>query len=118
MTDKDALLREALAMINNLGRREIYEYRAVEDLCARITAALADEPDGWISVSERLPECSSKKDSLGVEVLILPRLDEYGATAFFGRRVTNKPCFYKYGAVLDVTHWQPLPKIPKGADHD
>jgi hypothetical protein len=72
--------------------------------------------DAWIPVADGLPSCSRKPDSFGVEVLVWPRLDDVGGTAFFGRRVTSTPAFYKYGAVIHhVTHWQPLPAGPARA---
>lgn len=71
----------------------------------------------WISVTDKLPPCSRAPDSHGTEVLIWPRTDETGATAYFGRRITSKPWFYKYGATLDsVTHWQALPSGPAAED--
>lgn len=71
----------------------------------------------WISVKDRLPECDETPDSFGVQVLIWPHATFNGSadapTAFYGRRITNEPSFYLYGAVIDnVTHWMPLPKGP------
>ena len=68
----------------------------------------------WISVNEKLPRCSRDKDALGVEVLIWPRVNGE-ATAFFGRRATGSPDFYKYGACMPprIKFWMPLPKGPK-----
>lgn len=74
-------------------------------------------PSEWVSVETMLPE-PGKKDAHGVEVLIWPRdLGEpgaqFGATAFYGRRATNEPYFYKYGVVVHgVTHWRELPPAP------
>lgn len=72
----------------------------------------------WISVKKRHPKCSRNKDSLGIPVLIWPRnpQPEQGGIdghAYFGRRATGRPRFYKYGAEIQgVTHWMPLPDGP------
>jgi hypothetical protein len=72
-----------------------------------------DGRDAWISVVERLPKCSRTKGSMSVEVLVWPLTESGEATAFYGRRVTDTPAFYRYGAVINhVTHWQPLPAPP------
>lgn len=67
----------------------------------------------WILASKEKPPCSNDPDALGPEVLVWPRAD--GATAFYGRRATGKPEFYRFGAVVHVTHWMPLPYPPKVA---
>jgi hypothetical protein len=73
----------------------------------------------WISVEDKLPECSHKRDSRGVPVLIFPPVVEVGHadqyTAFYGCRVSRKPTFYLHGAPVRhrITHWMPLPKPPK-----
>jgi hypothetical protein len=68
---------------------------------------------GWISVDDRLPKCSMKPDSLGVEVIVYPKPEKGESTAFFGCRLTAEPDFYKYGSrVGGVTHWMPLPPSP------
>jgi hypothetical protein len=70
--------------------------------------------NGWIDVKKRKPKCSLKPGSLGVEVIIWPRCANGEATAFYGRRCTDKPTFYRYGAVIHgVTHWMELPEPPK-----
>jgi hypothetical protein len=70
----------------------------------------------WVSIKERLPKCDNEKDSFGVEVIVYPYIgdcDSAVGTAFFGKRITCNPSFYKYGALIDgITHWQPLPKAP------
>ena len=68
----------------------------------------------WINFPEKKPYCSRDKDALGTEVLIWPRPSAGNATAFYGRRVTGRPEFYKYGAVIHgVRWWKPLPMPPK-----
>ena len=73
----------------------------------------------WIKVREAKPPCSRDKDALGTPVLIWPRnpQPEQGGVdghAYYGRRATGLPRFYKYGAVIyGVTHWMPLPEGPK-----
>ncbi len=68
---------------------------------------------GWIPVSERLPKCSLKRDSFGVQVLISPPIVIDGCApehiAFFGCRVTREPSFYLHGRVVDVAAWRELP---------
>lgn len=83
-------------------------------LAAALTAPAAVE--GWISVETRLPTASLQKGSFGVEVLVWPRPVGAPLTAYYGRRVTDEPSFYLYGAVLgEVTHWMPLPPAPGAA---
>ena len=68
----------------------------------------------WINVKARMPKCSRAPGSLGVEVLVWPHCDSGEATAFYGRRVTDKPAFYRYGALIGgITHWMPLPEGPQ-----
>ena len=69
----------------------------------------------WIGVKDRLPKCDRKKDSFGVPVLILPReKDNPHGAAFYGKRITDKPCFYICGHIIQgVTHWMPLPDGPE-----
>jgi hypothetical protein len=69
----------------------------------------------WIDVTQRKPPCKRDPDALGVEVLIWPRdIHDVGATAFYGRRATGRPAFYKHGASIEglVTHWAYLPDGP------
>lgn len=68
----------------------------------------------WIDASQRKPPCSRDPDALGTEVLIWPRFrDEVGATAFYGRRATGRPAFYKHGAEIHtVKYWAYLPDGP------
>lgn len=74
----------------------------------------------WRSTSQDLPKCSREPDSHGVQVLIWPHYDSgdgvaVSPIAFYGRRVTDRPMFYLYGALLhpQPTHWAPLPDGPK-----
>ncbi|WP_446903053.1 DUF551 domain-containing protein [Burkholderia sp. YIM B11467] len=99
-----------------------------DDVCAELVAEdflathgggswqyeVADSADtGWISVDDQLPPYNRKIGSLGVEVLIWPAMESGERTAFFGRRVSQKPSFYRYGALVHgVTHWMPLPANP------
>ncbi|MBU9293055.1 DUF551 domain-containing protein [Burkholderia multivorans] len=97
---------------------------AVDDLLARFIALLAtaQQPGGeatfpaWISVGDRLPKFERKAGSMGTEVLIWPPMESGERTAFFGRRISTKPSFYRYGAAVHgVTHWMPIPAPPVGA---
>ncbi|WP_408581424.1 hypothetical protein [Burkholderia cenocepacia] len=63
-----------------------------------------------------MPTCNRKVGSLGVEVLIWPAMESGERTAFFGRRISQKPMFYRYGGpVHGVTHWMSLPAEPPRA---
>ena len=70
----------------------------------------------WISVDERLPECSKDANSFGVGVLVYPPFQSDGYSemtqAFYGCRQTDEPNFYIFGRVFYPTHWQPLPEPP------
>ena len=72
---------------------------------------------GWISVDERLPNCSRKPDSLGVEVLIWPPHEDGSRTSFYGRRQSTNPNFYKYGALMNhVQFWAEMPAPPLASE--
>lgn len=102
-----------------LAERKLAVLNVIQFIDRHIAAQASAGRDAqqWISVDERLPECSSKDGSLGVEVIIWPRIEGgREQTAFFGRRVTADPWFYKYGETLHVTHWLPLPAAPHAAE--
>ncbi|MDS0850084.1 DUF551 domain-containing protein [Burkholderia cenocepacia] len=92
-------------------------YAAALELAAYVAGRrTASDREAWITVEERLPTCNRKAGSLGVEVLIYPAMETGERTAFFGRRISQKPTFYRYGApVQGVTHWMPLPAEPPRA---
>ena len=76
-------------------------------------ASLSAQAEGWISVQDELPKCSKKPDSFGVEVLIWPPHEDGSRTAFYGRRQSREPNFYKYGALLGhVEFWRYPPPPP------
>ena len=56
----------------------------------------------WISVDERLPE-------LGVDVLVLQRI---GQCEVAWRHVVDGN-WMSYAALGEITHWMPLPELPK-----
>jgi len=65
----------------------------------------------WIDVNDRVPSAGRGKHSW-IEVLVWPR-DHGDATAFYGTRINDRPCFYKFGARIEnVTYWAPLPDGP------
>jgi hypothetical protein len=72
--------------------------------------------DAWLEVVMIKPRCPRKLDALGEPVLIWPRNPhgfEADGHAYYGRRATGKPTFYKYGAEIHgVTHWMPMPAGP------
>jgi hypothetical protein len=112
------LLREVLTTLDMWAdvapavslRADISKYLATAPSAA---APAAPEQVQWISVDERLPECSKKPGSLGVEVIVYPKPEKGESTAFFGCRLTDEPDFYKYGSrVGGITHWMPLPAAP------
>ncbi|MCA8113861.1 DUF551 domain-containing protein [Burkholderia cepacia] len=92
-------------------------YAAALELAAYVAALRTTLiRETWISIDEKLPTCNRKAGSLGVEVLIYPAMETGERTAFFGRRISQKPTFYRYGApVHGVTHWMPLPDAPADA---
>ena len=72
----------------------------------------------WLDVKKTKPLCSRDKHVLGTPVLIWPRnpleQDNVDGHAYYGRRATGRPAFYKYGAeILGVTHWMNLPDGPR-----
>ncbi|KVE08407.1 DUF551 domain-containing protein [Burkholderia anthina] len=98
-------------------------YAAALELAAYVASRLTTpDREAWISVDEKLPTCNRKAGSLGVEVLIYPAMETGERTAFFGRRISQKPTFYRYGAAVHgITHWMPLPDEPtlrKRSAHD
>ncbi|MBU9592709.1 DUF551 domain-containing protein [Burkholderia multivorans] len=98
-----------------LDDRAVFSARQVRTIVREAVAARRTTPDreAWISVDEKLPACDRKAGTLGVEVLIYPAMETGERTAFFGRRISQKPMFYRYGApVHGVTHWMPLPAAP------
>ena len=86
-----------------------------------IAAPPTAQAGGWISVQDELPKCSKKPDSFGVEVLIWPPHEDGSRTAFYGRRQSREPNFYKYGALLGhVEFWRyppPPPTSAEGVEH-
>lgn len=66
----------------------------------------------WMPI-ETAPPHNPKPHSPGTEYLIHPPTHGGDRTAFFGRRLGGKACWYRYGAELHhITHWQPLPEPP------
>ena len=76
----------------------------------------------WIDVTVEKPKCKRRPDDVGVPVLIWPRdpmgSEQYGIDghAYYGRRATGKPAFYKHGAeIRGVTHWAHMPDGPNAS---
>jgi len=81
--------------------------------------AMTKDPRGWVDAKRRKPkltEAQRKPSAFGVQVLIWPPYKSEAANdvhvAFYGCRHSDRPEFYIYGRVIDVTHWQHLPKGP------
>ncbi|HIE4193447.1 MULTISPECIES: DUF551 domain-containing protein [Burkholderia] len=113
---RDGRVRELARMLQVLDAAHAlklarsFAERAALELAAGRTVA---DKEAWVCVDEKLPTCNRKAGSLGVEVLIWPAMETGERTAFFGRRISQKPMFYRYGApVHGVTHWMPLPAEP------
>ena len=69
----------------------------------------------WFSVKDAKPKCSRKNGSLGVPVLVWPRIPtDSNGFCYYGRRVTNHPEFYLFGSIIShkITHWAYLPPSP------
>lgn len=107
--DKRMML-EACETISNEG---LQADMAIRDVLANHSSPPEGMVGGWISVQDELPKCSKKPDSLGVEVLIWPPHEDGSRTAFYGRRQSREPNFYKYGALLGhVEFWRYPPPPP------
>ncbi|MEI9629544.1 DUF551 domain-containing protein [Phytobacter diazotrophicus] len=82
----------------------IIDYGAEDskDAWSRLIAAAPKISDGWIPVSERLPE-------VGSTIMVHMDNPQYSATDY------AIATYDKYGfSRAKVTHWQPLPDAPKG----
>jgi len=93
---------------------------ALQAITQRIQQTEAQARDAWISVDDKLPKCSTRPNSFGVPVLIWPHFSGDGHSdapiAFYGKRISGKPCFYLYGRRLyHVRFWKPLPSGPTDA---
>ena len=73
----------------------------------------------WIDVTaKKKPKYNRKKGSFGTPVLVWPYQEFKDGplvvtVGFYGRRITDEPSFYRHGAVIEPTHWMPLPDPPK-----
>lgn len=87
---------------------------AIEELTAALTASnevIAKSRDKWISVKERLPE-------VNVSVLAIAKFKECGGyrieiSSWSGVTNHGVPHFWEFGDAMEVTHWMPLPELPK-----
>ena len=115
-------VREALDALNTLeAQLEAIGAGGMSGPLVGRAAPPAAQTEGWISVQDELPKCSKKPDSFGVEVLIWPPHEDGSRTAFYGRRQSREPNFYKYGALLGhVEFWRyppPPPTSAEGVEH-
>ena len=96
---------EALAEI--AARGELSENRTLVAVCeeACLIAVEALERSRWIPCSERLPETSG-------DYLVCTKNDYYGtqnvAKRYFLEGINHWKCGW-----TNITHWQPLPKLPE-----
>ena len=57
-------------------------------------------------INKKKPECNMREGSDGIEVFVKPYSEE---TAFYGKKYSRLPCFYKHGEKLTgITHWEYL----------
>ena len=64
----------------------------------------------WRDAKKEKPRYSRKKDALGTPVIVWSEGEV--KQAFYGTRASNRPDFYLYGAVLEVSWWMPMPPAP------
>lgn len=91
-----------------------FDDEVVADIADHLIAngvTVQDVPDNnvgkWISVKNRLPEDSTEV-SLYMRSGII-------STGFYDKHTKSWVQYYSGGAIcVDVTHWQPMPRPPKG----
>lgn len=107
-------IEEVIRILDNETSRDtLWKYDGEENrkaACFEACQLAADElrKHQWISVKDRLPENSQEKVLIVTEIGVL-----YGFYAY--------QCWYAFSAAtrkiellkLPVTHWQPLPELPK-----
>lgn len=67
----------------------------------------------WISVKDRLPE-------INVLVLCLKKSKKYFIGSYIGASYSNEYAAFKHAEkdmAIGVTHWMPLPELPKFTDY-
>ena len=82
------------------------EYR-IGELTGKV-AQLEEEQPKWISVEDRLPDAGEKVIVCGVK-------NGMHVGAFRGklRPGNNRRWWWKKDTILEVTHWIPIPQMPK-----
>ena len=109
--DKDALLRAALDSIG-CGCGNPVLCASCLGVYTRITAALAEQSDGWVKCSERLPEHGRER------VLVTCEGMEFNGETIFDIPANHLWERTEEGYPLTeiaehATHWRPLPPLPK-----
>lgn len=101
----DGLIAAVNRLLDSDGSRGCYDAMVLgeaRDEIERLLAAAPAVSDGWIPVSERLPE-------VGSTIMVHMDNPQYSATDY------AIATYDKYGfSRAKVTHWQPLPDAPKG----
>ena len=103
--------KEAIEIITHFDKHIIpcdeYGYRIDSDLMEAHLMAAKALRNGWIPVTERLPEKDVKVLTFGVYGFSVNYRDRFSGK---WRGVNGKPQW--------LTHWMPLPEPPKEEDHD
>lgn len=94
------LSEDALAYIQQLEHR-------ISELTEKVAQLEAAQPK-WISVEDRLPDAGEKVMVCGVKNGI-----QVGAFHMKLRPENNRRWWWKKDTILEVTHWMPIPQMPK-----
>lgn len=89
-----------------------YEYiqqleHNIGELTGKVAQLEAAQPK-WISVEDRLPDAGEKVMVCGVKNGI-----QVGAFHMKLRPENNRRWWWKKDTILEVTHWMPIPQMPK-----
>ena len=90
-------------------------------LALAIMVLASSSNDGWIPVSERLPEGKTDPHTNDFEIVLCTTIWEDVRPYRFGKRIgENKAHFWLCGGIMDkyITAWQPLPEPYKRGDDD
>lgn len=123
MTQQERIIQKAEKEIKVIGRNGIFSigktYRAAFEVAVKFTLE-----NLWISVDESLPEFSKKIDSVQMSKLVLIKCAN-GAIARAEYMELSGEVPAKIWHCIDagfckedekVTHWMPIPALPKGGE--